>query len=75
MAGRSKAKSQLDDEIEEIDDAIYEYHQKIRNLSERRCELLAQKENADMQDVLDYLTEKGITPREALQILAVKDSS
>jgi len=70
MANKSKAKSHIDDEIEDIDDAIYEYNQQIRTLSERRCELIAQKENAEMQDVLDYLIEKAITPHEALQILA-----
>lgn len=67
MSGcNERAVSGLDEELEEIDNTIIEYNIKVRNLIERRCELLAQRENAQMQDVLDYIIEKGITPREAL---------
>jgi len=62
----------LEKSIEEIDCRIIEYNMAAENLKLRRCELLAQKQNADVADVIEYALEVGIEPRRMIELIAAE---
>ena len=59
----------LDSSIEYIDCKIMEYNLAAENLKLRRCELLAQKQNADIDDVIEYALEIGIEPKRIIELI------
>ena len=60
----------LDKSIEEIDCRIIEYNMAAENLKLRRCELLAQKVDADIADVIEYALEVGIQPKRMVELIS-----
>jgi len=62
----------LDNSIEYIDCKIIEYNLAAENLKLRRCELLAQKQNADIDDVIEYALEIGIEPKKIIELIAAE---
>lgn len=61
MARGSRKKS-TDDQIAEVENKIKEYQ-------EKRKQLLAQKEQEDIQELLDAAKEAGVSPAELVQQL------
>jgi len=59
----------LDKELEYIDYTITEYSLKIAQLKNRRCELLAEKQDLDLSDVFECITEKGLSANEIMQFV------
>ena len=59
----------LDKELEKIEDEISEHNRIIDNLTWQRSELLTKKQDLDMCELFDCITEKGLTASEALDIL------
>jgi len=57
-------------ELEYIDKAILEHKLRAQRLIERRYELLAQKEDVQLQDLVDYVVERGLSAKEVLTILS-----
>jgi len=64
----------LDNSIEYIDCKIIEYNLAAENLKLRRCELLAQKQNADIDDVIEYALEIGIEPKRIIELISAEAS-
>jgi len=64
----------LDSSIEYIDCKILEYNLAAENLKLRRCELLAQKQNADIDDVIEYALEIGIEPKRIIELIEAETS-
>lgn len=59
----------LDKEIEEIDKAIITYNEIIEGLKWQRYELLSNKHDLDMNDVLECIIEKGLSANEVLKLI------
>ena len=64
----------LESSIEHIDSKIIEYNLAAENLRLRRCELLAQKQNADIDDVIEYALEIGIEPKRIIELIEAEVS-
>ena len=60
----------LDKELEFIDFTITEYSLKIAQLKNRRCELLAEKQDLDLNDVFECIIEKGLSANEIMQFIS-----
>lgn len=60
----------LDKELEFIDYTITEYSLKIAQLRNRRCELLAEKQDLDLNDVFECIIEKGLSASEIMQFIS-----
>jgi len=62
----------LEKSIEDIDSRIIEHNMAAENLKLRRCELLAQKQNADIGDVIEYALEVGIEPKRMIELITAE---
>ena len=60
----------LEKELEFIDFTITEYSLKIAQLRNRRCELLAEKQELDLNEVFECIIEKGISAFEIMQLIS-----
>ena len=59
----------LDKKIEEIEKAIVTYNEIIEGLKWQRYELLSNKHDLDMNDVLECIIEKGLSANEVLKMI------
>ena len=59
----------LENEMEEIDEAIVTHNRIVEDLKCQRYELLAQKQDCEMQEVFECAFENGFTPDEMMQLL------
>jgi len=59
----------IDREIEALDMKISEHCMEIENLRALRCELIAGKENIEIEDVIEYSAELGISPKRIMALL------
>jgi len=64
----------LESSIEYIDCKIIEYNLAADNLKLRRCELIAQKQNAEIDDVIEYALEIGIEPKRIIELIEAEVS-
>ena len=69
MARNTRTLQELEDEMEEIDEAILTHNRIIEDLKSQRYELLAQKQDWEMQEVFECAFENGFTPDEMMQLL------
>ena len=60
---------ELEREMEEIDEAIITHNKIIENLRFQRFEILARKNDWEMQEVFEYAIESGFTPDEVMDML------
>ena len=59
----------LENEMQHIDEAIVTHNMIIEKLRNQRYELLAQKHDWEMQEVFECAVESGFTPVEIMQLL------
>ena len=59
----------LEKEMEDIDEAIVTHNKIIEDLKFQRYELLAQKQDWEMQEVFECAFENGFTPEEMMKLL------
>ena len=64
-----KAKVDYDAEIAQIEEMINTCRLNLRRLSAQRQSLLAKKQHADMDVVLEYIIECGMTANEVLELI------
>ena len=65
----------LCEEMEKIDEAIIECSEMIHELSQRRYELLAMKQNLEMDEVFESIIESGLSPNEVMEVIAYATST
>ena len=53
-------------EMEEIEERIHAHTMETESLIEKRYELLAQREDLEMKEVIECAIESGITPQELM---------
>lgn len=75
MGRNTRTVNDLEKEMEEIDEAIVTHSKIIDDLKYQRYELLAQKQDWEMQDVFECAFESGFTPDEMMHMLvaAIKE--
>ena len=59
----------LDKKLDELESEIGSHNRIIEDLIWQRSELLAQKQDLDMYALIDCINEKGLTTREALEMI------
>jgi len=65
----------IDREIAVLDKKISEHRMAAECLTSFRCELLAEKENIEYEDVIEYATELGIHPKRLMMMLTAEANS
>ncbi len=63
------ARGNIDEQLALIDAKIEKATLRVKELKEKRQELLERKDSMAMQEVYDILHERGISPSEAANIL------
>ena len=66
MSQSSNQQFDIDRELESLDQAIIDSNTKTAQLMERRCEVIARKEDLQLQDVIEIALSRGILPCELL---------
>ena len=61
-------------EIEQIDAIICSYKEELRQLNDQRQRLLAKKKHVDMDAVLEYIVEKGLTAKDVIELICKADA-
>jgi ApbE superfamily uncharacterized protein (UPF0280 family) len=61
--------SDLDEELEKIEEEITSHKKTIEDLTWRRSELLTKKQDLEICELIDCIFEKGMSTNEALEIL------
>jgi len=61
--------SNYDSEMQRIENAIVGYNLEVESLVRERYELIANKEELEMQEVFDCAIERGITPKEMMELV------
>jgi len=69
MLERIEVVYDIDRELDKIEDDIGSHNRLIENLVWRRSELLVQKQDLEMCELIDCIIEKGLTANEALGII------
>jgi len=69
MSQISKIKVGFDKEIEAVDKAIVAHEKEIEELICKRYELIARKNDFDMQEVVEYLIESNVKPKEIMELI------
>jgi len=69
MTERIEVVYDIDRELDKIEDDIETHNRLIENLVWRRSELLIQKQDLEMYELIDCIIEKGLSANEALGII------
>ena len=69
MERNARSVRELEKEMEEIDEAIVTHNRIIEELKCQRYELVAQRQDWDMQEVFECAFENGFTAEEMMQLL------
>ncbi len=69
LGGNLMARGNIDEQLALIDAKIEKATLRVKELKEKRQELLERKDSMAMQEVYDILHERGISPSEAANIL------
>jgi len=59
----------FDKEVEAVDRAIVTHEKEIEELISKRYELIAQKNDLDMQEVVECLFESEMEPKEVMELI------
>jgi len=74
MTQTSNTPIDFDREVEAVDSAIVAHKREIEELISKRYELIAQKSDLDMQEVVECLFECDLDPKEVMEfIVAAKN--
>ena len=69
MTSRINVTADIDKELEDVEEEIATQKKITDDLVWRRSELLAYKQDLDMYELFDCITEKGLTACEAINII------
>jgi len=65
----NNASIDFDKEVEAVDRAIVTHEKEIEELISKRYELIAQKNDLDMQEVVECLFESDMEPKEVMELI------
>ena len=69
MSQMNNAPIDFDKEVEAVDRAIVTHEKEIEELISKRYELIAQKNDLDMQEVVECLFESEMEPKEVMELI------